>query len=145
MTDRRWTGSWISGARTPGRDSQYPGQSLDLPRAGVNSVAGVGRRVAALVIDWVLCEVIALSLLHSTWWTLAIFAAETVLLTAFTGFTIGKRLLGIRVARLDGQPVGPGWALLRTILLLAVIPAVMLDADLRGLHDKAANTVVIRI
>jgi uncharacterized RDD family membrane protein YckC len=135
----------MSGARTAGRDSEYPGQSLQLPQAGPGSVAGSGRRIGALLIDWILCEMIALSLLHSAWWTLAIFAAETVLLTAFGGLTVGKRLLGIRVARLDGRPVGLGWALVRTVLLLTVIPAVMLDADLRGLHDKAANTVVIRI
>jgi uncharacterized RDD family membrane protein YckC len=135
----------MSGARTPGRDGDYPGQDLRLPRAGAGSVAGVGRRLAALAIDWALCEIIAVSFLHSAWWTLAIFAAETILLTAFSGFTVGKRLVGARVVRLDGKPVGLGWALLRTILLLAVIPAVMLDADLRGLHDKAANTVVVRI
>jgi uncharacterized RDD family membrane protein YckC len=135
----------MSGARTSGRESEYPGQSLQLPQAGPGSVAGSGRRIGALLIDWILCEIIALSLLHSAWWTLPIFAAETVLLTASAGFTVGKRLLGIRVARLDGRPVGLGWALARTVLLLTVIPAVMLDADLRGLHDKAANTVVIRI
>ena len=135
----------MSGARSPGRDSEYPGQAVGLPQAGAGSVAGVGRRLTALLIDWILCEVIALSLLHSAWWTLAVFAAQAALLTAFTGFTLGKRLLGIRVARLDGRPVGLGWAVLRTALFLTVIPAVMLDADLRGLHDKAANTVVVRI
>ena len=46
------------------------------------------------------------------------FAAEIWLLTALTGFTLGKRLLGIRVARLDGQPVGLLSALIRTVLLL---------------------------
>ena len=145
MADRRWTGSWISGARTPARDSDYPGQELHLPQTGSGSVAGIGRRLAALLVDWLLCEMIALALLHSTWWTLAIFAAETAVLTAFTGFTVGKRLLGIRVVRLDGKPVGPLWALVRTILFLAVIPPVVFDADLRGLHDKAANTVVVRV
>jgi len=33
----------------------------------------------------------------------------------------------------------------RTILLLAVVPPLVNDSDLRGLHDRAANTVVIRI
>jgi uncharacterized RDD family membrane protein YckC len=135
----------MSGVRSPAQESQYPGQGLGLPQAGAGSVAGTGRRFGALLIDWLLCEVIAMALLHSAWWTLAIFAAEVTLLTAFTGFTVGKRLLGIRVVRLDGKPVGLGWALVRTLLFLTVIPAVMMDADLRGLHDKAANTVVVRI
>jgi uncharacterized RDD family membrane protein YckC len=135
----------MSGVRSAEQDSQYPGQDLQLPESGAGSVAGIGRRLAALFIDWLLCEGIAVALLHSAWWTPAVFAAESTLLTAFTGFTVGKRLLGIRVARLDGKPVGFGWALVRTLLFLTVIPPVMMDADLRGLHDKAANTVVIRI
>ena len=75
-------------------------------------------------------------MLHSQWWTYAIFAAEVYLLTALTGFTVGKRLIGLRVVRLDGRPVGFGWALVRTVLLLAVIPAVVFDRDTRGLHDS---------
>jgi uncharacterized RDD family membrane protein YckC len=131
--------------RSPAPDSDYPGQHLGLPETGAGSAAGIGRRLGALVIDWLLCTVIALALLGSQFWTIAVFAAEAWVLTALTGFTIGKRLLGIRVIRLDGKPVGPLWSLVRTILLLAVIPAVIFDADLRGLHDKAANTAVIRM
>ncbi len=67
------------------------------------------------------------------------------MLTALTGFTVGKRLLGLRVIRLDGKPVGLWWALVRTVLLLAVVPPLVFDSDLRGLHDRAANTLVIRI
>jgi uncharacterized RDD family membrane protein YckC len=135
----------MSGVRSPAQDSEYPGEDLRLPRSGAGSVAGIGRRLGALTIDWLLCELIALAFLHSAWWTLAVFAAESALLTAFTGFTVGKRVLGIRVVRLDGKPVGLGWALIRTILFMALIPPVVMDSDLRGLHDKAANTVVIRI
>jgi uncharacterized RDD family membrane protein YckC len=73
-----------------------------------------------------------------------VFAVEIWLLTARTGYTVGKRLLGIRVARLDGKPVGLVWSLVRTLLFLAVIPPLVFDVDLRGLHDKASNTVVVR-
>jgi uncharacterized RDD family membrane protein YckC len=105
----------------------------------------MGRRLAALLADWLVCTVIALAVFHSQYWTLPVFAAETYLLTALTGLTLGKRLLGIRVARLDGRPVGFGWALLRTVLLLALVPPLVTDPDLRGLHDRAANTVVVRL
>ena len=108
-------------------------------------MAGVGRRLGALVIDWLMCEVIALAAFHEQYLTIAVFAAEVYLLTALTGFTVGKRLLGMRVVRLDGKPVGMIWSLVRTLLLLAVIPPMIFDTDLRGLHDRAANTVVIRI
>jgi uncharacterized RDD family membrane protein YckC len=108
-------------------------------------VAGVGRRLGALLIDWLLCEAIAVAAFHSQFLTIAVFAVETYLLTALTGFTVGKRLLGLRVVRLDGRPVGLIWSLVRTLLFLAVVPPLVFDVDLRGLHDKAAHTVVIRI
>jgi uncharacterized RDD family membrane protein YckC len=122
----------------------YPGERLGLPAHGAGAISGYGPRIVALLIDWALCTVIALAALHSQWWTYAIFAAEEYLLTALTGFTVGKRLLRLRVVRLDGKPVGFGWALVRTVLLLAVIPALVFDRDTRGLHDRAANTVVVK-
>ena len=105
----------------------------------------MGRRLGALIIDWLLCEAIAWGVFHDQFLTLAVFAAEIYLLTALTGFTVGKRLLGQRVVRLDGKPVGFLWSLVRTLLFLAVLPPLIMDVDQRGLHDKAANTVVIRI
>jgi len=105
----------------------------------------VGRRLGALLIDWLMCEAIAWGVFHDQYLTIVVFAVEVYLLTALTGFTVGKRLLGLRVARLDGKPVGFLWSAVRTLLFLAVIPPLVFDADLRGLHDKAANTVVIRI
>ena len=124
--------------------SAYPGEKFGLPESGPTSVPGMGRRLLALFIDWAICSFIAFGLLHSQYWTLVIFGAETWILTALTGTTIGKRVLGMRVARLDGKPVGLGWSLVRTILLLFVIPPLVIDSDRRGLHDKAANTIVIR-
>jgi uncharacterized RDD family membrane protein YckC len=145
VAERRWAGSWLGG-QAPAQDGQeYPGAELGLPREGPGSVASMGRRLVALLVDWLLCTVIALAAFHNQLWTYVIFAGETYLLTALTGLTVGKRLLGIRVARLDGRPVGLGWALLRTLLLLTVIPPLVTDGDTRGLHDRAANTVVVRI
>jgi uncharacterized RDD family membrane protein YckC len=165
VSDRRAAGAShpgpaASGDRGAARDEEsYPGQRFGLPEEGPRSVAGVGRRLGALVIDWLACLLIASAILRGVHhgiafsvaigqargWTLAVFAAEVFLLTALTGFTLGKRLLGIRVARIDGRPVGLASALVRTVLLLLVVPALVLDKDLRGLHDKAARTIVIRI
>jgi uncharacterized RDD family membrane protein YckC len=138
-------------------DQFYPGRRFGLPEFGAGSVAGWSRRFGALLIDWIACSLIALLFLyhsagtHTTnvfveprLWTPVVFAVEDFLLTALTGFTIGKRLLGLRVVRLDGRPVGLR-ALPRTVLLMLVVPALMMDRDLRGLHDKAAGTVVVRI
>jgi uncharacterized RDD family membrane protein YckC len=143
VAERRWAGSWL-GSREPD-GSQYPGEKLGLPKEGPASVAGLGRRLLALLIDWLLCLLISLWAFHTRAWTLPIWAAQDFLLTALAGMTIGKRLLGTRIVRPDGKPVGFGWALLRTVLLLAVVPALITDHDMRGLHDRAANTVVVRI
>ena len=116
----------------------------------------MGRHLTALVIDWFACMLIAFAAMHPRNldpvvigrlgdWTLVVFAIESYLLTALTGLTLGKRLAGIRVARLDGKPVGFGWALVRTLLFLCVIPPLVTDRDLRGLHDRAANTIVVRL
>ena len=123
----------------------YPGERFGLPANGPRSVAGMGRRLGALLIDWAVCTLIATALFHDQYWTLVVFAVQDYLLTALTGLTLGKRLTGIRVARLDGRPVGLGWGLVRTLLLLTVIPPLITDRDLRGLHDRAANTIVIRL
>lgn len=145
VSERRWAGSWLSGTRGGGEENGYPGQHFGLPEEGPRSVAGVGRRIGALCIDWLLCMIIAVAVFHSQYWTIVVFAAEVYVLTALTGFTVGKRIVGLRVVRLDGRPVGLWWALLRTLLLLAVVPPLVFDGDLRGLHDKAADTLVIRI
>jgi uncharacterized RDD family membrane protein YckC len=148
VADQQWAES--SPAGTPGAVgaqpvSSYPGEQFGLPESGPRSVAGFGRRLGALFIDWIICVLISVSLLHSRYWAIAIFGAEIYILTVLTGTTIGKRVLGMRVARLDGKPVGLGWGLVRTVLLLAVVPPLIYDRDRRGLHDKAANTVVLRM
>lgn len=143
--------------QTASRDEAYPGERYGLPEFGSGSVAGWSRRLGALLIDWLACSLIAIAFLYHPsaghaenvltqprMWTLAVFGVEDFLLTALTGFTIGKRLLGLRVVRLDGKPVGLLRALARTVVLMLVVPAMMMDQDLRGLQDKAANTIVVR-
>src|SRR6201989_2120885 len=123
----------------------YPGQGLGLPERGPGSVASMHRRILALFIESLLSMLIAYGLTHSQFWTIVIFAIEVYVLTATTGFTVGKRLVGIRTIRTNGGLVGFRWALVRTAILLTVIPALLTDRDLRGLHDRASDTVVIRV
>jgi len=103
------------------------------------------RRLLALLIDWLLSMLIAYWLTRSQFWTIAVFAIEVYVLTATTGFTVGKRLVGIRTIRTDGGLVGFRWALVRTVILLTAVPPLLADRDLRGLHDRASDTVVIRV
>jgi hypothetical protein len=122
----------------------YPGERFGLPERGQGSVASMGRRLLALVIDWLLCMLIAYWLTHSQFWTIVVFAIEDYVLTALTGATVGKRLLGIRVIRTGGGLVGLRWAAVRTAILLTVVPPLLTDRDLRGLHDRASDTIVVR-
>jgi hypothetical protein len=139
-------------AGSAGADPGYPGERLGLPRTGSGSVAGYGRRLGALFVDWLvalltvsfIAVVAGWHLSPGNLWPVAAFGVETWLLTALLGLTFGKRVLGLRVVRLDGRPVGPLWALVRTALLLVIVPALLWDRDFRGLHDKAAHTVVVR-
>ncbi|MFC4532292.1 RDD family protein [Sphaerisporangium dianthi] len=147
----RWTQTWIGGTRAAGVDLGYPGERLGFPRAGSGSVSGFGRRLGAITVDWLICTwAIAGGLLRAdprgaTWVGLAVFAVEYILLVGTIGMTFGMRLFGVRVATLDGGRPAFGSVVLRTLLLCLVIPAVVWDRDQRGLHDRAARTVVVRL
>ena len=127
-----------------GQPEAYPGQRFGLPERGPGSVASMPRRVVALLIDWLLSMLIAYWLTGSQFWTIAVFAVEVYVLTATTGFTVGKRLVGIKTMRTNGGLVGFRWSLVRTAILLTVIPPLLTDRDLRGLHDRASDTIVVR-
>jgi uncharacterized RDD family membrane protein YckC len=124
-----------------------------MPQSGPGSLARFGRRLAAVAVDWFLSTVIAAGLLGyqlgegglSPFKPLAVFVLMNVVLVGTLGSTIGHRLLGIRVVRLHGVSAGPLLALVRTVLLALVIPAVIWDRDTRGFHDKIPGTVTVRI
>ncbi|MFI5985615.1 RDD family protein [Streptomyces sp. NPDC051555] len=155
MDNRQAIGSWLSGPRAAaedmGADFGYPGQQLGLPKEGPGSVARFGRRLAAVAIDWTGCLVITYGLIthgESTAtgnWTLGLFVALAVLTVGTVGFTPGKRILGLRVISENGGRLGFGRVVLRTLLLALVIPAVIWDRDARGLHDRLARAVQVRI
>lgn len=145
----RWTQTWLSGTpdgpEEDGTGQEYRGQRLGLPESGPGSVAGFGPRVLAILIDWLPCSVAAqLLTTNPAFSALALFAALTVLSIAFAGRTPGHAVAGLRVADLDSHAPGFGPAVIRTFLLCLVIPPVVHDADGRGLHDRAAGTVVLR-
>jgi uncharacterized RDD family membrane protein YckC len=130
----------------------YPGQRLGMPERGPGSLARFPRRAVAITVDWLICTVIATGLMHyrlgetgvGPFKPLAVFVLMNLLLVGTLGSTIGQRLLGMRVVRMDGASAGPLPAAIRTLLLAVVIPAVVWDRDTRGFHDKLAGTVVVR-
>jgi uncharacterized RDD family membrane protein YckC len=123
----------------------YPGERLGLPATGAGSIARVGRRLAALAIDWAAAVVISVAFFaYDSLATLAIFAVVQVLFIPTLGGSPGHRIVGLRVAAMHGGWVGLWRPIVRTALLVLVIPAVIWDPDQRGLHDKVAGTVLLR-
>lgn len=141
---------------TPPQADDWAGRALGLPPSGPGAVASLGRRVLALLVDWVLCQLIAVGLLGMQWGQvsgaasflplLVLFIENTVLVTTL-GTTVGHRLLGLRVVSIDGDGVQappPGRSALRALLLCLAVPAIIMDSANRGLHDKAGRTVVVQ-
>jgi len=123
----------------------YPGEHLGLPEEGSGSVARVPRRLLALTVDWLGCVLVSNAFAGGDpWATLGIFAVLHVLTLGTIGASPGHALTGLRLRRLDGGWPGPLPALARTVLLCLVVPAVVFDRDQRGLHDRAARTVLVR-
>lgn len=122
-------------------------------RATPGEAAGLGRRVAAIAIDWLvsigasllLFRDVAYGSMESSAAILLIFAAEVIVLTWLTGASFGQRLLGLRVVRTDGSRLGLLRTVGRTALICLVIPAVVMDSDGRGLHDRAVDSIVVRV
>jgi uncharacterized RDD family membrane protein YckC len=152
---REAIGSWLSGPRAAaeeaGVDFGYRGEQLGLPQEGPGSIARPGRRLGALAVDWGMSTLIASQLITQSYdqtssnWALLIFFVMSVLTLGTVGFTPGKRLFGVRVVALDSGTVNPLRALLRTVLLCLALPALIWDRDGRGLHDRLARTVEVRI
>ena len=125
------------------------GQRLGLPESGSGSLARLGRRLVALFIDWFAASLIARSLVGDpqstaeSFATLGVFALEITLLTWLWGSSFGQRIVGIRVVGRTRR-LGLVGSALRTVLICLVIPPLVWDADGRGLHDRAVDSVVLR-
>lgn len=156
MTDKR---SWLEGPQVPGEYedpnnlSAYAGENLGLPKDGPGSLATLMPRMAALLLDWMLCWGIAFFITRMTAWlgdvatvTMMVFIVLRVLSVWLFAQSPGHALVGIGVARLDDHSKRVGFvrALFRTVLTIFLFPPVIQDTDGRGMHDRATGTGVIR-
>lgn len=150
--NRRDIAGWLEGPKASledqGFEFGYKGQRLGLPESGPGAVAGMGRRFVALCIDWLACVLVAQLFMRgpaNPALPLVIFFIEVALLTALMGSSFGQRILGIRVVSLSTGRLDPFRSALRTLLICLVVPPLVYDRDQRGLHDKAANSVAVRM
>ena len=145
MVERKDVGSWLEGPRAgSGADLGYPGERLGRPESGRGSIGRFGRRLIGLFVDWIGCLAVARLIGPEPSVPLLVLFVEQTLLVGTAGFSIGQRLVGLRVVRVDGRPAGLGRAALRALLLCLAVPALIWDRDQRGLHDRLAGTLLER-
>jgi uncharacterized RDD family membrane protein YckC len=152
VAGREDLGSWLEGSPTDPEERS----KLGLPDDGPGSLARLPRRVVALVIDWALSLAVSGLLFPEPGMapgilagerlaTLAVFGVSSAVLVGLLGHTVGHRIVGLRVMRVrDRRVPGPLAGLVRSALLVLVIPAVVWGRDGRGLHDVLAGTVIVR-
>ena len=123
----------------------WPGQRLGLPETGPRSVARLGRRIGALAIDWGIAVALSAAFFsYDSLVTLLIFVGLQVLFTIVINASIGHAVLGMRVVPMAGGLLGVWRPVVRALLIALVIPALLFDENQRGLHDRAAGTILLR-
>ena len=123
------------------------GAGLGLPADGPGSLAPFGRRVGQYLIDAVASGLVTALFTAPEaprLWSLLTFGVVTVVFLVLTGQTPGMRLLGMRLAHpRPGERLAPWRAVVRTALLMLLVPALVVDSDGRGLHDRLTDTAVV--
>lgn len=135
---------------TASADNRWPGERLGLPETGPRSVGRFGRRLVGIVIDWGVAYLLSWAFFPTDlgtdpFITLGLFAALQYVFLIVVNGSLGHLIVRLRVVPLAGGYLGLWRPLVRTLLLGLGIPALIWDRDQRGLHDKAAGTVLVRV
>ena len=126
-------------------NDQWPGKDIGLPADGPRSIARLGRRLAALVIDWAFAVVVSIAFFnYDALATLGVFVTAQIVLLITANGSFGHLIMGLRVVPLAGDYLGLWRPIVRTLLMAIVIPAVIWDADQQGMHDRLAGTLLVR-
>ncbi len=138
----------------------YQYQMPPMQQAPAMAYVGVGRRFLALLIDGIIIgaivgivEALLIRVSPALAGTLGSLIGIVYLfgLEATQGATLGKRLLGLRVVRMDGSPIGWSESIIRNLLRIVdglfgyLVGAIIIwNSPLKQrLGDKLANTVVV--
>lgn len=135
--------------------SKYPGERLGLPEKGAQSVGRVGRRFAAITLDWVISAVVLMLFTGRNYFDisssaagqlqlLGVFVALQILGIWAIGGSIGHRVMRLYLVNVQGGRLDFWRPIVRSILLALVIPALVWDSDQRGFHDKIAGTLLLK-
>jgi uncharacterized RDD family membrane protein YckC/cytoskeletal protein CcmA (bactofilin family) len=125
---------------------------LPIPLENALPRAGFWIRMVALLIDMILVGSIVSVIAGSDHLILAMLAAYGAVLWKMKGATIGGIIFGIKVVRLDSQPVDWVTAIVRALGCFLSLFAIGIgffwiafDREKQAWHDKIAGTVVVRL
>lgn len=125
-------------------DAYWPGKSFGLPESGPRSTPGWNRRILGLAVDWALSVVAAwLWFDYNGWAILGIFIALHALGGLLVAGSPGHLLARIRIAPIRGGALGVVAPLVRPLLIALVIPPLLTDRDMRGVHDRLVGTILV--
>jgi hypothetical protein len=99
------------------------------------------------VVDWGISYGVAFLLVGpnpNEFVILGIFGVLQVAAVLIFNGSIGHLIFGLRVVPLKPGLLGLWRPFVRTILVMAFVPAVIYDRDQRGLHDRWAGTILVR-
>lgn len=117
------------------------------------------RRFLALLVDWFACSLVVIAIFGpdalaqgnpKAFYVHLVFLIESTLFNTLLAGSFGKLVTGLRVVRVDKDmnpvpaPVTLLGGLLRTFLILLVVPPLVFKPDGRGLHDLATGTATVR-
>src|SRR6476620_9295070 len=109
--------------------------------------APLARRFGALLVDWIACLLVSGTFARPTtqaWAPVFVLIVEYGFFVGLFGQTPGMFLTKLRcVCVTDGRPIGIPRALLRGVLLALFVPALIMDRDRRGLHDRLSGSAVL--
>lgn len=120
--------------------------------------AGFWRRLVAVIIDGVILGAITGVLMAifgaqqaASWLGSIIGIIYVIGFWTWRGQTPGKMVMGIKIIKTDGSPIGIGRAILRyvgylvsTIIIYIGYLMIAWDSKKQGLHDKIAGTYVVK-
>ncbi len=130
----------------PPSQGRVRGASLGLPAQGPGSIASFSTRAVGFLIDALVAALVAALVVQGfpQNWSLLSFGLITVVSLVAVGRTPGMAVLGLQLAHpRQGERVAVWRAVVRTALLMVLVPALVVDSDGRGLHDRFTATAVI--
>lgn len=125
-------------------ENDWPGKRFGLPQEGPRSTPTYLRRAVGLAVDWALSLGIAAVFFDFEGFAiLLVFVALSALGGLFAAGSPGHLVARIRIAPIKGGALGVIAPIVRPLLITLVIPAVLVDSDMRGLHDRLVGTILV--